>query len=227
MVRWREPMPHMDKLWHIQNLDIFEGIPKEEIMRISDCVRDVTHPSRALLYTPHELQDRIYLVKQGEVHLYHTRDGRRFVFDIVGPGGLFGNFTEQAAAPAHFAEAAPGTRICIFPVAEFLRIVAARPEATLRLMRRLSERIADYESKLAMAMGDAKSKILSELHRYRAKNKRTFLGQLLVPRGGMPLTHERIAQMTGLNRVTVTRALQDIERDGHVAFDQSTGNIRI
>lgn len=214
----------MDKVWYIQNLDVFEGIPKEEIMRLSKCARDETTENKTLLYVPNEDQPNIYLVKSGEVSLYHTRDGKRSVFDVVGPGGLFGNFSTDSQLSTHFAEAIAGTRTCRFSVEDFLNIVSAHPQVMLRTLSRLSERISDYEQKMSSNSAIAKEKILQELERYRGKRNNSFFGNLFED-NGLKLTHEKIAQLTGLNRVTVTRALQELRDDGKITIDKETNNI--
>lgn len=214
-----------DKIWYIRNLDIFEGIPKEEIMQISQKVREEVFPSRTTLYSPHELTQQIFLVKEGEVHLYHTRDGKRAIFDVAGPGTLFGNFDPSKVNLNHFAEARPGTRICIFSVDDFLKIVSAYPEVMLRTLKHISGRLTDYEERIQMASASAKEKILAELRRYQEKRGRDFDGSRL--EDGIQLTHEKIAHLTGLNRVTVTRALQELADEGFIKIDKSTREILI
>lgn len=214
-----------NKTWYIRNLDIFEGIPKEEIMQISQQVREEVFPARTTLYSPHELTQQIFLVKEGEVHLYHTRDGKRTIFDVAGPGTLFGNFDPTKVNLNHFAEARPGTRICIFSVEDFLKIVSAYPEVMLRTLKHLSARLADYEEKIASTSADAKQKIMTELKRYKEKRFKSFDGTRSDEH--FSLTHEQIAHLTGLNRVTVTRTLHELEKEGYVAIDKKTRAIFI
>lgn len=211
-----------NKCWYIKNLDILEGIAPEEIMSLCENVKDETYDSKLMLYTPKDLEQRIFLVKKGEVHLFHTRNGRRFVFDVIGPGGLFGNFNEKELHLSHYAEAMSGTRVCMFPVKEFLKVISKHPEVMMKTLSILSDRIRDYEQKLSLQGADAKQKVLSELRRYQEKKDKPFLGGVFT-RGKVKLTHEKLGQLTGLNRVTVTRALQDLSQEGWIEVNKETG----
>ncbi|TAK04799.1 Crp/Fnr family transcriptional regulator [Patescibacteria group bacterium] len=210
----------MDRIWYIKNLDIFAGIPREEIMKLAGSAEDTRHVSRALLYSPHMHETRLFLVKEGEVSLYHTRDGKRFVFDVIGPGTLFGNVGFQDAPLSHFAEAVEGTRICAFSSHDFQRIIAAYPVIVMRALSTLGNRLEDYEKKLSETLVDAKGKILHEIQRYEKKRMPRFLERFSSAAAERRLTHERLAHLTGLNRVTVSRAIRDLQTEGKVGVDQ-------
>lgn len=209
----------MDRIWYIKNLDFFAGIPKEEIMRLASSAEDTRHTSRALLYSPHMQETRLFLVKEGEVSLYHTRDGKRFVFDVMGPGTLFGNVGLQDTPLSHFAEAAEGTRICAFSSDDFQRIISAYPIVMMRALSTLGNRLEDYEKKLAENLVDAKEKVLHEIERYGKKRAPRFLEWLSNDSTERQLTHDHLAKLTGLNRVTVTRAIHDLQLENKIRID--------
>lgn len=206
----------MDRVWYIKNLDFFAGIPKEEIMRLANSAEDTRHTDRALLYSPHTDETRLFLVKEGEVSLYHTRNGKRFVFDVMGPGTLFGNVGMQNVPLSHFAEAAEGTRICAFSSYDFQRIIAAYPIVMMRALSTLGNRLEDYEKKLAENLVDAKEKVLHEIARYEKKRMPRFLEWFSDKPVDHQLTHEYLAKLTGLNRVTVTRAIHELQTENKI-----------
>lgn len=63
--------------------------------------------------------------------------------------------------------------------------------------------------KLAQTLVDAKEKVLGEIERCARKHATRHL------------THDRLAKLTGLNRVTVTRTLRDLQEAGRVSLDES------
>lgn len=215
----------MNKLNYISNLDILAGIPSEEIMQLCTQVRDETFDVRYVLYTPTDQLKHIYLVKKGEVLLYHMHNGRKSIFDTILPGDVFGNFSTAEYEAGHFAEATGGTRVCTIPVSDYLKLMGAYPEVMLRTIQTLSDRLHDYESKISMCPVPAKDKVLQELGRYSKKRRQSLLQKLT--QSEVKLTHQKIADLTGLNRVTVTRALQELSADGFVAYNEETGGIVI
>ena len=208
----------MEKAWYLSHTDIFAGIPEREIMQIAANAEDHRCTSVMQLYTPHGEKDRrVFILKEGEVILYHSRDGKRTIFDVLGPGTLFGNFLPAAEAASHYAEALPGSRVCILAPEDFQRVVSAHPEVLVRLLATLSSRLRDYEEKLRLNTGNAMEKVLCELQRYSRKKRNLF--SLFVARIPIALSHEKIAELTGLNRVTVTRMLKLLRLRGDIDLD--------
>jgi len=208
----------MEKIWYMSHLDLFEGISEEEVHFIAERAEDLQSTDRTILYTPFDGNDRkVFIVKEGEVVLYHSADGKRNVFDVLGPGMLFGNFLPQAEPVSHYAELLPGSRICMFPREDLQRVVTVHPEVLARLLGKFTERIRDYEERLRLDSTSAQEKVLGELRRY-ARKKRNLFSWF---RGEVPLalSHERIAELTGLNRVTVTRALKVLKHRDLITID--------
>jgi CRP-like cAMP-binding protein len=209
----------MEKVLCIPHIDVFEGIPDGEIMRVAEGAQDRRYRSATQLYTPYDGQDRhVFILKEGEVVLYHSVDGRKMIFDVIGPGSLFGNFFPDTETVSHYAEASPGSLVCIFSSEDFLKVIAAHPEVLMRLLSKFSSRLQDYEQKLQLDMGSAKEKVLGELKRYSRKKYKPFsMFKNDVP---LALTHEKLAELTGLNRVTVTRTLKLLKLQGDIEMNE-------
>lgn len=208
----------MEKIWYISQIDIFEGIPDMEIMKIAARAQDQRCTAATQLYTPHDGQDRnVFILKEGEVVLYHSVDGKKTTFDVIGPGSLFGNFMPDMETVSHYAEATPGSRICTLSPEDFQKVIAAHPEVLVRLLKTLSARLQDYEQKLRLDTSSAKEKVLGELKRYTRKKRNPFT--MFKADAPLALTHEKIAELTGLNRVTVTRTLKLLKLEGSIDVD--------
>ncbi len=184
----------------------FSHIPEQELNTLLTCSREHDFKHRGLLYLPNDDLTDVYIVKSGEVTLYHLLDGKRIILDIMGEGDLFGSFSTKVTKTSHFAEASGGTRLCKIASKDFLELIRHYPEALLNTITKLSERILTYEHKLALCPAPAKQKILFEIERHAQKSET----------GSASLTHQKIAQMTGLNRVTVTRGIQELLEESRI-----------
>lgn len=190
-----------------------------EIMQIAEKATEHRCESNKHIYGHHDGFDRnVFILKEGEVVFYHSHNGKRQIFDVLGPGSLFGNFFPTSASASHFAEALSGSRYCSLPVEDFQKVVAAHPEILTRLLRKLSERLQDYEHKLKIDMGSAMDRVLGELKRYQRKKRNPF--SLLSKDPPLALTHEKLAELTGLNRVTVTRTIKLLKLEGEINVDE-------
>lgn len=217
----------MEKVWYLSQIDIFQGIPEREIMELASRARDRRCTCRTHLYGPHDDEDRqVYILKEGEVVLYHSREGKRIIFDVLGPGTVFGNFLSDLPNTSHFSEALPGSRVCTLTTEDFQRVIAVHPEIIFRLLTKLSQRLKDYEERLKLDMGSARERVVGELHRYRRKKLNPF-SRVFGFSTPLYVTHEKLAELTGLNRVTVTRTLKLLEEEGRISVDRSSGAISL
>jgi CRP/FNR family transcriptional regulator, cyclic AMP receptor protein len=206
--------PSDGKLWYLKNLDLFAGVPEEEIMEIAERIREKDFGKDEMIYMPSDPLEVIYFVKRGEVRLYHSRDGKRTVFDVLGPGSIFGGVTLEPEESTHFAQATHPTKVCIFPEKEFLAVLQKKPELMMRFIRKMNERIREYEDRLKHRTDTAEEQILGELKKLQDRRSRTLFGR--IKNQGVHITHEELAELTGLNRVTVTRTLKKLKEQDKI-----------
>ena len=187
----------------ISSKELFQGVPTEEVDSLMTCSREHDYKGKHLLYIPGDEIHHVFLVRSGEVTLYYIQDGKRVIVDVMGEGDVFGSFSTDISKTLHFAEAAGSTKLCRIKSSDFLSLIGKYPATLLKTITMLSQRILTYEHKLALCPAPAKQKIQFEVERYASKEG-----------GSIHLTHQKIAQMTGLNRVTVTRGIQELVKDG-------------
>lgn len=212
------------KFWYLNQINLFEGIPKEELMSIAEQMFDKECAKKEVLYTPFEVTDSIYILKRGEVTLYHSREGRKLIIDVLHPGSFFGNISFESKQNTHFAEVTEDALICLLPVSDFKKIVKERPEMMLRLIQVMSDKLGDYEERIKSSLFDAKDKVLHHLRIIEEKGKKSILGRLLA--GRKKITHEQLSQHSGLSRETVTRVINDLKKEGKITTSKE-GNMHV
>lgn len=209
----------------LKDIDIYEGISDEEIVCIAKNSHDKELKKKNLIYSPYEDNTNIYVLKKGEVHLYHFVNEKKVVFDILTPGAVFGCFNPAEKRHTHFAECTRDAFLCVTPVKEFLMIVAEKPEMMLRFMQKIAARLKEYEQKLEVSTGSAADKIMYEISRIKGKRSKNFFGKIFnIP---LRITHEELSYVTGLNRVTITRTLKELKKEKRLKIDEETGGIEI
>src|SRR5215471_4832644 len=78
-----------DKVWFLRRLNLFEGMSEAEIEEIAHELKMRTCAPRHSVFS--DSGDRVYLLKQGRVRLYHlTLEGQEVTAAVVSPGQLFG-----------------------------------------------------------------------------------------------------------------------------------------
>lgn len=200
-----------EKVWYLKQVDLFQGISDEEIMSIATKVSERKCKKNELLYSPDKkASDTISILKKGEIALYYLHHGKKFIIDVLGPGSIFGNISFGENANTHFAEATQEAYICTFRKEDFIKIIQAKPEIMLRFIQIMSDRLNEYEKKLKNNILDAKEKIQHYFEIREGKREKGIFSKIL----NKKITHERLAEHTGLSRETVSRAITDLKREG-------------
>jgi CRP/FNR family transcriptional regulator, cyclic AMP receptor protein len=211
------------KLFCLKNVDLYEGISEKELIRLTDKAIESTVKKGTILYSPTKPAQYIYVIKEGEIELYREENGTKVVLETLFPGDVFGDFGGKPTT--HFAAVARRSYLCQTPREEFLNIVRHHPEISFRLMQALAQKTRYYEDKITSLSGPARNRILDELRHLAHKNKHSLWGKMFpLP---LKISHQKLAEKTGLNRVTVTKLLGELRNEGVLTIDEKTGEIRI
>jgi CRP-like cAMP-binding protein len=221
-------MSQTQSFCYLSQFDLFDALSEGELMKDAPSMHGKQYGKGELIYSPHKETNLIYVLKEGEVILYHSHDGKQETFDTIGPGTLFGNFSVESRKPSHFAEATRDSNLCVFPIHDFLTIIRNKPDLMMRFIQSMADRLLDYEKRFKNNLQTAKETIYEELSRLKNKRKRSFLGKFFGNEGPpLRLTHEQIASLTGLNRVTVTRSIKELKEEGLLHINPGNGVIEL
>lgn len=203
----------MQKHWYLQQIDLFQGIPDKEIMGIAKKMIERKCAKKEIIYMPNETSNSIYVLKKGEITLYNSHAGKRLIIEVLKPGSIFGNISFKKDKTTHFAEASQDSYFCIFSIEDFTTIIHSKPELMIRFLQLISDKMQSYERRLKGGLFDAKEKILQQLDIFLEEQKKSnLLNKLFGEKSKM--THEHMAELTGLSRETVTRAINDLKKAG-------------
>ncbi len=185
--------------------------------------RPVDFPPRTTIIDEGEPARAIYRVVSGRVMLSKLLpDGRRQIFEVLGPGAIFGvtpngkhdsiaeTLTETRVAAFERVTAERSPAFGIF-VADHLKaqICALHDHAVLLGRKTAVERVASYILDLVEA----------------SSADQTHNGDGVIVR--VPMTRSEIADYLGLTLETVSRAFSKLKRDGVVSYERHDGPMRV
>lgn len=209
------------KIVCLRNVDIYEGIPEKELINITQEAIEGRMTHGTVFYGPDKPPTDVYILKEGEVEIVRDENGKKVIIETLLPGDIFGDF--GTGNVNHYAVASRRCYVCKTPTNEFLDVVRQHPEMALKLMRTMAERTEYYENKLATQARPAKDQLLEEIKNLEEKNKRRVLGKFFdIP---LRISHQRLAEKTGLNRVTVTKLMGELRREKKIFVNTATGAI--
>jgi CRP-like cAMP-binding protein len=181
-----------------------------------------TYPKGAFVYQQGETSTRFYQLLSGRVRLLlGTPEGRERLLVIVEPGGLFGEAACFDGLPYHTtAITAEPCTVRVFPRAATLEAMRAQPDIVLEILRSITRKQRLFALQLESAtFKRAPARVAFILSRLATYYGAPVAGNHAT-RLALHLSHEVLANMIGVTRVTVTREIGALIRDGIIARDK-------
>lgn len=209
----------------LRNLNVTEGLTPMEMLKAAPQMKDESFQTGATIYKAGEEVPYVYVITTGgEIELIREENGKTVVIETLLSGDVFGDF--GLGLPVnHTARVSKTVSLCKTPKDAFLDLVRAHPEMIFQLMQVMAKRTHAYEEKIAQLSRPAKDQLLSELRSLQHKNKHSLVGRLFsIP---FRISHQKLSEKTGLNRVTVTKLMGELRRENKVMVDEVTGSIDV
>jgi len=172
-----------------------------------------------ILYSQEDRAEVLFLLKRGRVQLYRlTPSGKRLELATIEPGTFFGEMPFLGESLRHtFAEATEDSLICVMSRADIERLMRERSEVALRMIEVLGRRLALCEARLEeMAYRSVPARIAAVLMRLSQGQH----GEVV------SITHQELGDMIGALRESVTKVLDEFQRDGLVELSRGRVTLR-
>jgi CRP-like cAMP-binding protein len=198
-----------DKLWYLRRLNLFEGMSAEEVERVSHDLRMRSCAAKSSVLDGSS--ERVYVVKQGRVRLYHiSENGQEVTTAVLVPGQLFGlGALFGKGGYATFAQALEDTVICDAAAQDFINMMAHHPILMAKVMMAMARQMLRLESTIESIVSQPVAARLANLVITLAEEaERSPNGTMLVP----VFSHEELGKMIGATRESVSRTLGDWRR---------------
>lgn len=173
------------------------------------------YPPGDIIYMAGYPSDHLYYLRQGRVRVTLTHeDGSEKVMSIQEGQTLMGESAFFDGKP-HFATitAVLETEVYAFPTRVVMELIAADPEISLEIMRSLGRKMRILAAQVAsLTFLDARRRVVYLL------DQLTGLGE---DSPTLNITHQELASIAGLNRVTVTEVLNELAQAGCLSKGKS------
>jgi CRP-like cAMP-binding protein len=161
----------------------------------------------------------LFIVDRGSVRIYVPgSQGGDLTLAVLGPGDFFGHLALLDDRPRSASAAAlAATSALTLERADFLRLLASRPEAALAVLSEVARRLRDTNEMASdLAFLDVGGRLAKKLLDLAAVNGVQRRDGILVD---LSLTQEELANMIGVTRESVNRNLSLFRRLGMVASE--------
>ena len=182
--------------------DLFHGMTAEELREVERVTTTRTFPRGAVLYTPGETGEALFLLREGAVQIYRmSLEGRKLVIAHLLPHSFFGEMTCIGQGMYDtFAEVTEDSTIVTMNCEVLNRLLINRPEIARRILEAFGRRVLEAERQLEETVFKGMTARVAALL-LRESDGDAVDG----------LTHQDIAERLGVYRETATNALNELK----------------
>ncbi len=183
--------------------DLFRDFNAEEMREVERVTATRRFQRGAVLYTPGETGEALFLLREGAVQIYRiSPEGRKLVIAQLLPFSFFGELSCIGQGMYDtYAEVTEDSVIMTMDCAVLNRLLATKPEVARRILEAFGRRVLEAEQQLEdIAFKGVPARVAARLLR-----EADGTGEV---RG---LSHQDIAERLGVYRETATNALNELK----------------
>ena len=195
----------------VSRVPIFQGLTREEQLRVAEFVRPVHVAKGETVYSPGQSVSRLLVMHSGQLKVSHAAaSGQEQILRTVTDGDVVG---ERAFLTGHLPNdlvvALEDSRMCVFDHTDLSALLRDYPDVGLRMLRTLSDRLASVERLLAaITSSDVSARIAAYLLDLPGSIRDG------VPTVWLPLAKYEIASYLGTTPETLSRRLAALSASG-------------
>jgi CRP/FNR family cyclic AMP-dependent transcriptional regulator len=182
--------------------DLFQGMTPAELREVERVTTTRAFRRGAVLYTPGETGEALFLLREGAVQIYRmSPEGRKLVIAHLLPHSFFGEMTCIGQGMYDtFAEVTEDSTIVTMNCEVLNRLLVSKPEIARRILEAFGRRVLEAERQLEDTVFKGIPARVAALL-LRASEGDSVDG----------LTHQDIAERLGVYRETATNALNELK----------------
>lgn len=140
----------MDKLWYLKRCDIFNGLSKADLDKVSAIAHERTIPKKEIIYTPEDKNEAMFILKKGRVRIFKlSSGGKMMTLAILKDGDIFGAMSLiKGGASKAYAETLDDSYICAIRQEDFQNLIKEMPGMALGLIEKINQRLKEAEDRI-------------------------------------------------------------------------------
>ncbi len=208
----KQTQPVVDLL---QGLLVLRDLNAADLAGLARETRLERCPANQVIFYQGDECERVYIVASGRVKIvFHDRDGREVILEIIAPGEMFGGAVLLFPRHPATAMALEDALVASFSAQAYARYLLNNPPATLNILRMLGERHLSMMNMQIMAGERVERRMAHILLKLAARaGKPTPQGMLIT----IPLSRQDLAEMACTTLETSIRTISRFQKEGLVS----------
>lgn len=198
----------------VARVPLFQGLTRTEQEQVASLARPTQVQRGERVYSAGDDVSWLMVVHTGRVKISRiSAEGHEQIVRVVSAGDFVGESAFLTGArPDHFATALEPGNMCVFRHRDVAALIDRHPAIGWRMLRTISERLAETEARLAsLISGDVSARLADYLLTLPARRTRDGLAATL------PLAKKDVASLLDTSPESLSRQLRRLEDSGVVA----------
>lgn len=195
----------------VRRVPIFQGLTPAQQREVATYARPTAVGAGDQLYAAGQAVSQLLVVHSGRVKISRlSADGHEQIVRVLEAGDFVGEGAfVDGTRPDHFAVALEPGRLCVFRHGDLGRLVAEHPSIGLAMLRTVSRRLEETETRLASVIsGDVSSRLADYLMSLPTRR----VGG--VPEVELPLPKKDVASLLDTTPESLSRQLRRLSDSG-------------
>lgn len=201
--------------------ELYDKLSPDQVNLILAKERQRDYAKGETIVSPGDMPAKLYVLKKGRVKISQlSREGKKFILEIIWPGGVFSNAVFLFGKDGEFndyMEAIKKSTICEINKADLEKLIMEIPQLGINLINIIGQKLNEADSRLRdIALLDIKSRLKHELL-HLARSMGFDKGDHYVIRE--KVTHEQLGEMLGASRETITKTIKQLKKENFLSTD--------
>jgi len=202
----------------LRNIQLFSSLTDQELRKISAKIRIRTFKKNQTILREEDTNEYMYTILSGRVKVIQTtEDGRETIIAMHKTGDFFGEMSliDGKTMPATVL-ALEETTTAIISKSEFTYLITTQEKVREKLLVMLCSRLRESWNKIQLLnFNNAASRVKMLFALLSGEYGEKSIDGITL---NIKLTHQNIANMTGISRETVTRVIDKWQKDNEITI---------
>ena len=191
-------------------VDVLEPLTDEQKDLLAQRTQERAVGRSETVYAPGDASEAVFVLLTGRMRLYGMAGGQELTFEVVRAGSMFGIASLMERTHDEYALALEPSQVGVIGLNDFWHLVRRNPEVNARLVKVLGDRLRQTRNRMAdIALKETPARLASlVLDLIQSEGVVTREGHYKI---ATHYTHEQLATMIGVKRVSVTRAFGKLQ----------------
>ncbi len=204
-----------EKRAFLSQCDLFQRLTMKEFEELEHVTTMLSCQPGRMLYRPGEMGTALFLLKEGQIQLYHlSTDGRKLIIATLKAGDSCGEMSLIGQRIYDcFAETVTNAHIYVITTHDLEPLLQQHTSITQALLQKTGERLISIQAQLVDVTFKSVSARLATLLLHLATMQQDQGKQVLVVHG---FSHGELADRLGVYRETVSSSLRELKESGAI-----------